>query len=197
MFSGIITALEKPITIKKNKNSMEVTLPIPEKWNVHEGDSINVDGICSTVKSVSKHSMSFYYMPETLSKTTLGELPKNHLFNLEQPLTLQTLISGHLVSGHVDMTMEVFEIKHVAKSQVISFKVPKEFVRFIVYKGSITINGVSLTVVSIEDNKLTVSLIPYTLEHTNLGNLSLGNKVNGEVDLIAKYLDNLIPSHKT
>lgn len=191
MFSGIITATAIATKIEKGKNSLRVSLPVPKKWKLQEGESINIDGICSTVEKIKGEIFSVFYMAETLRKTSLSSLGPNHIFNLERSLTLQSLIGGHLVSGHVDTTASLSSIKSEGEAKVLVFKLPPKFTKYIIYKGSICVNGVSLTVVHVNKNSFTVSLIPYTLSHTNLGELKLKDTVNVELDLIAKYLEKL------
>jgi riboflavin synthase len=130
-------------------------------------------------------------MAETLRRTSFGSLPNSHDFNLEQPLTLNQLIGGHLVQGHVDTTAKVTKIVKEGESQTVWFEIEPKFTKYMIYKGSITINGVSLTVVEIDKTTFSVSLIPYTLTHTNLGHLSIGDMVNIEVDMVAKYIEKL------
>lgn len=192
MFSGIIKKLEKPVKIEKAASSMRITLKIPKFWTMEKGESISFDGTCLTVESKTHNSFSVFLMEETLSKTTFSSLNKNHSFNLEKPLTLDALIGGHLVSGHIDTIGKVIDIKNNDEVKIIVFGLPKKFMKYIVYKGSIAINGVSLTVVAVARDQFSVSLIPYTLKHTNLGDLKINDKVNIEVDLVAKYLEKLI-----
>lgn len=196
MFSGIVEKKEKPLKIIKNKQSITLTLPVPDKWKIKMGDSIAIDGICATVQALDKKSFTVYFMDETLKKTSLLLLSQTHEYNLERPLKLDSLLGGHLVSGHIDTTTTVQNIKQVEESQVITFKIDPLFTKYIIYKGSICVNGVSLTIVSVTNDQFTVSLIPYTLQNTNLGNLKIGDSVNIEVDLLAKYLEKLTVVHK-
>lgn len=191
MFSGIIEAKVQQRTKEKKEHSITVCLPIPHGWNVALGESISVDGICSTVKEVDDSSFAVYWMDETLRKTTVKSLSDRHLYNLEKCLTLQSLIGGHLVTGHIDTVGRVEKIEKVEESRVLTFSVSPAYTKYIIYKGSIAINGVSLTIVSVTKDSFTVSLIPFTLEHTNLGELKPGEHVNIEVDMIAKYLEKL------
>lgn len=192
MFSGIVTALEKAKKIEKSSQGLGVIFPIPQGWKLKEGESINIDGVCSTVKSLEKNTFSVYYMPETVRVTTLSNLNKNHEFNLERSLTLNSLVGGHLVSGHVDCVGIVKKIKREGESRVLTINLPPQFAKYLIYKGSVSVNGVSLTVVEVGEDNFVVSLIPYTLEHTNLGSLKVGDQVNIEVDLMAKYLEKII-----
>ncbi len=192
MFSGIIKKTSKASAIKKRKESMEVKFPLPKGWKLTLGESVNIDGVCSTVKDLTSKTFDVYYMPETLDKTTMGNLSSDHTFNLERCLTLNELISGHLVYGHVDTTAKVASIESAEDSKVIKFTLPANFTKYIVYKGSISVNGVSLTIVTVDKNSFSVSLIPHTLENTNLDELIVGDKVNIEVDMLAKQIEKLI-----
>ncbi len=191
MFSGIIKAKVKANKIEESGNSMRLHFTAPRGFKTSLGDSVSVDGICSTVEKKTGNKFSFYYMPETLRVTTLAEISDDHEFNLERPLTLQSLIGGHLVSGHIDTVARLKSIKIEQESKLMEFIIDQKFTKYIIYKGSIAVNGVSLTVVSATRNSFCVSLIPYTLSHTNLGKLKVGDKVNVELDLIAKYLEKL------
>ena len=192
MFSGIIKKTIKPISVKKSSESMKVVFPIPKGWELSIGESVNIDGVCSTVESLKENEFGVYFMPETLSKTTFSELSDSHVFNLERSLTLNDLIAGHLVYGHVDTTAEVKRVEEIEESRIITFELPKEFTKYIVYKGSIAVNGVSLTVVKVDDTSFSVSLIPHTLSETNLSSLQKGDRVNIEVDMIAKHIEKLL-----
>lgn len=192
MFSGIIQETQKPKNIKTTATGMEVEIPTPKSWKLTEGESISVDGVCTTVKGLTPKTFSIYLMAETLSKTNMKGLTKDHTLNLERCLTLKDLISGHLVYGHVDCVAIVKSIKDDGESKTLLFSLPSEFTKYIVYKGSIAVNGVSLTIVSVTKNSFSVSLIPYTLSHTNLGDLKVGGTVNIETDMMAKYLEKLV-----
>lgn len=186
MFSGIIRHLGKVKKITFGKK-----LFIDSSLKSKTGDSIAVDGICLTVSRFSGGRMVFDIMPSTLKKTTLGILKLNQNVNLETALTLNTLIGGHLVSGHVDGVGRVRNIKIKGNSRILTIISPKKLSRFIAEKGSISVNGVSLTILDVKNSIFSVSLVPYTCEHTNLGELKKNSKVNLEVDLIARYLEKL------
>lgn len=192
MFSGIIKNVARAADIQNGKKSMEVLFPVPKGWNIEEGESINIDGICSTVAKITKGKFQVFYMPETLNKTSLSQLKEDHVFNLERCLSMNELISGHLVYGHIDTTAKVSNIKTDNESVVLTFALSPEFTKYIVYKGSVAVNGVSLTIVSVDENSFSVSLIPYTLSHTNLGELKKGSVVNIEVDMLAKHIEKLL-----
>lgn len=192
MFTGIIKKNAKATEIIKKSDSLSLIFPVPKGWELEEGESINIDGICSTVTKVTKSGFSVFYMAETLKKTTLSSLPKTHIFNLERSLKASDLLSGHFVSGHIDTTAIVKLVKQDGNSKVVSLSIPNKFFKYIIYKGSTTLNGVSLTVVSVDKSSFNVSLIPYTLSQTNLGNLKVGDLLNLEVDMMAKYIEKLL-----
>jgi riboflavin synthase len=169
---------------------MHVVFPAGD-LRLEKGESINIDGICSTVEEVEGGNFRVYYMEETLRRTHLSNLPKSHTFNIERCLSLESLIGGHLVYGHVDTTGKVLVSTH-GKEVLIQIVVPEKFTKYMVYKGSVTVNGVSLTIVSVTKNSFSVSLIPYTLKVTNLSELKNGDLVNVEVDMMAKYIEKLI-----
>lgn len=191
MFSGIVEYQQKAKQIKMDDNGIKIVLPVPKRWKLSIGESIAIDGICLTIENLKDGVSSVSAMPETLRRTNLLKIGQEHYFNLERSLTLNSLIGGHLVCGHVDTTGIVSKIKIEGSSRVITIKIASRFNKYIIEKGSITVNGVSLTVVSARKNSFVVSLIPYTLSHTNLGQLTIGSLVNIELDLIAKYLENL------
>ncbi len=183
MFSGIISHKIKVKNIEKKKSSINISLEIPKKVKLEEGESVNLNGICSTVVKIEKNSFDIQYMKETLDKTTVKEIEIGNLVNFEQSLKWQGKISGHFVSGHIDCMGKIISIKN----NVFKIKISEKFLGVAVYKGSIAINGVSLTISKKAANYFEVSLIPYTLEHTNLDKLSVGDSVNIETDLLAKY----------
>ncbi len=191
MFSGI-TEIKMPIKkIANQKGNLLAEIKKPLKWKLKVGESVLVDGICSTIIKTGAN-FKVEYMPETLSKTNIGERKIGDNVNLERSLKLNDLLSGHLVTGHIDLTGRVKKIKNSGNSKVIEFSVDKKFAKYLVNKGSVAVNGVSLTVVKAGNNSFSVSLIPHTLKITNLGGLKIGDTVNLEFDVIAKYLERLI-----
>lgn len=157
-----------------------------------EGESIAVNGVCLTAYSIVGNKFSADVSPETLSRTKLGMLGPGDTVNLERALRLSDRLGGHLVSGHVDCMATVTSIKKRGDYTIFSFSHPKEQGRYIIEKGSITIDGVSLTVNSCSEGTFSVSIIPHTLKVTTLGMLQVGSKVNIEVDIIGKYVEKLL-----
>jgi riboflavin synthase len=192
MFTGIITATGKITSAAHARGSLRVGIERPRGWNLKLGDSVNVNGVCSTVSRLTAKTFEVEYMPETLKITTAAALAKGACVNLERSLRLNDRLDGHLVQGHVDTTGTVTEIKHAANSAIIKIKFPARYKKFIAKKGSISVNGVSLTVVETGKDWFSASLVNYTLKHTNLQNVAKNDKVNLEVDMLARYLDALL-----
>lgn len=151
------------------------------------GDSIAVNGICLTVVKKTKKSFWVDVVSETLSRTTINDLPMGSPLNLEQSLRMNDPIDGHFVTGHVDGTGTVSGWKKGKNDTYLEVLIPQKLKRFVVEKGSIAVNGVSLTVAQTSQGKFFAAIIPYTLEHTNLGMLKKGDHVNIEVDILARY----------
>jgi riboflavin synthase len=160
------------------------------------GDSISVNGVCLTVTSKTADGFSADVMQETLNRSSLGQLVAGDPVNLERPVTLTTRLGGHLVQGHVDGLGEVTNRVVSQNWEVLTIKPPKDLLKYIVEKGSITVDGTSLTVASVDAEVFTVSLIPETLAKTTLGIREVGHRVNLEVDVMAKYVEKLIEAQK-
>ncbi|MDP1833472.1 MAG: riboflavin synthase [Candidatus Moranbacteria bacterium] len=192
MFTGIIKKLSVIEKVSQKNGSLFVSVKIPAGWKIQKGESIAIDGICSTVKDIFKNNFVVEYMPETIKKTTVGNFTEEVPVNLEKSLKLNDMLDGHLVQGHVDTTGKIMEIKKVQESKVIKIKIPAKFMRLVADKGSVTVNGTSLTVVSTGKDWFSVSLVGYTLDNTNLGMLKVGDRTNVETDVLAKYIDKLL-----
>lgn len=191
MFTGIIRATAVVKKVGERRLGRLVAVAAPRGWKFEKGASIAVDGICSTVVRQGNGFFEVAYMPETLRATTAESFAKRTIVNLEQPLKIGGTLDGHFVQGHVDGVATVARIALRGGSREITFHIPRELGKFIAYKGSITINGVALTVARAKGSECTVALIPYTLAHTNLGALKVGDHANVEIDLIARYLAKL------
>ncbi len=194
MFTGIIRKVSKVYNVYRVKGSLFVEIEIPKGWRIKIGESISVNGVCSTVKSLSKGVFVVEYMPETIKKTTVGDYRKGAEVNLERSLRVGDLMDGHIIQGHVDYVGKIIEIKKVKQSVVMKIRVPEEFIKFLAPKGSVSIDGISLTIVDQKKDWFSVSLVCYTLENTNLKKMKAGKKVNIEVDTLAKYIFNILKS---
>ena len=190
MFTGIITNLGK--VSKKTNNKLQIEAEAALLKQLKLGTSIAINGICLTVTAKSKSSFSIKYMPETAKKTNIHYLKAGGLVNLELPATYNSFISGHIVQGHVDTIGKIIGIQKEGNSRIFTFSTPSSITNYIVNKGSITVNGIALTVINVNKNSFTVGIIPYTWEHTMLHKAKIGNLVNIEVDILAKYVEKLL-----
>ncbi len=190
MFTGIIQALGKVIDIQTGVFCFS-TAEAGFFTEVEIGNSIAVNGVCLTVIKIDNDYFKANVSQETLNCSTLGDLSIEQEVNLEKALRLSQGIDGHLVSGHVDGIAKVVEKFAAGDSTRFKISTPQNLVKYIAKKGSISINGVSLTVNSINDNSFDVNIVPHTLTTTTLGELDVGSKVNLEVDIIARHLEQL------
>lgn len=193
MFTGIIEGVGKLIGKRTVGGGMAFDIDAGfEITDPEEGESIAINGVCLTAYNIQGSRFSADVSPESLSRTKLGVIGSGDSVNLERALRLSDRLGGHLVSGHVDCVAAVTSRKGVGDYTLFSFSLPKEHGRYIIEKGSITIDGVSLTVNSCGPGTFSVSIIPHTLKVTTLGSLKAGSKVNIEVDLIGKYVEKLL-----
>jgi riboflavin synthase len=189
MFTGIIQAIGHIDTIIKQGDDLELLIRATNLDDVIVGDSIAVNGVCLTVAILTKTHFEVHVSKETLSVTT-GLANKNAV-NLEKALRMSDRLGGHLVSGHVDGVGEVTQFANLGECWMLAVHVPHAVSKYIAKKGSVCVDGVSLTVNSIEQDIFTMNIIPHTLENTTLSNLSAGNLVNIEVDQIARYVERM------
>lgn len=192
MFTGIISKVSNVKSAGEKGGSFFVVIRKPKNWKIKLGESISINGVCSTVRSFNKNGFEVEYMPETLGKTTVGSFKKGQMVNLEKSLTMNQLLDGHIVQGHIDMRGKIIEIKKVKKSKVMKIQAPKKVMALIAEKGSVSVDGISLTVVEAKKNWFSVSLVEYTLKNTNLGTIEKGEEVNIETDILAKYIYKLL-----
>jgi riboflavin synthase len=156
------------------------------------GDSISVNGACLTVGEAGEGILTFFAMPETLRRTALGTLREGSAVNLERAMASGDRFGGHIVQGHVDGVGEVLRVRPEGEAEIWEFAAPEAVLRYCVQKGSICVDGISLTVVSVGEGSFTVSILPQTRANTNLGGLVEGSKVNLEADVIGKYVERLL-----
>lgn len=192
MFTGIITNQGK--VTKAGNRQLSIESDLAKYLTI--GDSISINGICLTVIEVSGHNFSIDFIDETRGKTNIGKLRKNNLVNLELPATPASLLSGHIVQGHIDTTATLKNIIQENNQKTLVFELSKDLSKYVVNKGSVSINGVSLTVIKVAGKEFSVGIIPHTWEATNFSKLSVGDLVNIEVDVLAKYVEKLIKDNK-
>lgn len=193
MFSGIVKSLGKISGLNYKGNDLTLCLEVDLQFtkDINLGDSICVNGCCLTVVRCENNLLLFDLSQETLGKTMFSDSTHGDIVNLEKSLTLSDKLDGHLVTGHIDGVAKLSNLSEVGESIVMVFSYDNSLAKFIAKKGSVTINGVSLTINEVFDDRLSVNIIPYTASHTNLGNLRLGSLVNIEVDIIARYVDRM------
>lgn len=193
MFTGIIEELGTVTELTPLEDAARLVISGPEVTaDASEGDSISVNGVCLTVVEVGDGTFASDVMGETLRRSSLGSLRTGHQVNLERAATLASRLGGHLVQGHVDGVGVVQERRPEEHWETVRFTLPAELARYVVEKGSIAVDGVSLTVAAVDDTSFTVGLIPTTLRATTLGLAAPGTSVNLEVDIVAKYVEKLV-----
>ncbi|HGO5814884.1 TPA: riboflavin synthase [Mannheimia haemolytica] len=193
MFTGIIEEVGQIAQIKKQGEFAVVTVKAKKiLTDVHLGDSIAVNGVCLTVTSFTQEQFTADVMSETLKRTSLGELSINSPVNLERAMAANGRFGGHIVSGHIDGTGVVAEITPADNSTWYRIKAEPKLMRYIIEKGSITIDGISLTVVDVDAESFRVSIIPHTIKETNLGTKKIGSLVNLENDIVGKYIEQFL-----
>lgn len=191
MFTGIISHLG---TIKeKTSDSLLIEAPNDLYKKLTLGMSVAVDGICLTVATLKNPSVfTINFMPETENKTNIKYFKSGDLVNLELPVTAETLFAGHIVQGHVDNVSQILNIAEEGNSHIFTFNIDSKISKYLVDKGSVAVNGISLTVIKAHNDTFTVGIIPHTWDHTMLHRAKTGNYVNIEVDVLAKYLEKLM-----
>jgi riboflavin synthase alpha subunit len=186
MFTGIIEATAPVLAVERSGRARRVRIGKPATWKLAKGQSVSVDGICSTVVAHALGSFDVEYMPVTLAKTTASLFTEGHIADLERSLKFGDPVDGHFVQGHIDGRGEVVRVAVAGDSVELDIRVPKTLMRFVAPTGSIAVNGVSLTVANRHADTFTIALIPHTLSHTNLGTLKCTDAVNIETDLFAR-----------
>lgn len=196
MFTGLVETTGTVASVLNTGNGIRLSVKPASPFDLQAGDSISVNGVCLTV---TKHDaeISFDVSPETLKSTNLGELRVSGKVNLERALRLSDRLGGHIVTGHVDGIGVIKDKRQTGEYTFYTFDVPSEILKYIVKKGSITVDGISLTVVDLDTSSFRVAIIPHTLTATNLGDKGAGERVNLEADIIGKYVEKLLGKKKT
>lgn len=196
MFTGIIQEIGEVIKIEKRPGQITFTIKTKNILKAKKiGQSIAVNGVCLTITKIQKSNFSSDAMLETLEKTNLKSLKPKDKVNLESALKLDQSLDGHFVQGHVDTEGTIKTAPSKSNDYTLKITFPEEITQYLAFKGSITINGVSLTISDLQEDNFSVKLIPHTLKNTTLGTLKIGDKVNLEVDLIARHIKHLL-DHK-
>jgi len=191
MFTGIVTHLGRII----ERTSEQLKLSLPEELGLEIGSSLAINGTCLTATQLESNTMVADVSPETWRKTMLGELDDDDIVNLERPSKIGDTLDGHYVLGHVDTVGEVVSIEREADSYLFTFRVNAAEDRYLVEKGSIALDGISLTIFNVDQGQFTVAIIPHTYEQTNLHTKQPGDSVNIEFDVLGKYTEKLLHAH--
>ncbi len=193
MFTGLIEDVGKVLKIARSGASarLEVSSSFPAD-EVRLGDSIAVNGACLTVVESSPSMTAFDVSPETIDRTAFRRLRPGHRVNLERALKLGDRLGGHIVSGHVDCVASIVSVREISGNYVYEYRIPNEFARYIIEKGSVAIDGISLTVNSVSEDGFSVNIIPHTVRMTTLQYRKPGDEVNIETDILGKYVERLL-----
>ncbi|MEK9922422.1 MAG: riboflavin synthase [Rhodospirillales bacterium] len=193
MFTGLVSDVGRVEKIKRDETGVRIVVAtVYDTSTVELGASIALSGACHTVTEIAPNKLAFFSSNETLARTTLGSWTEGTRINLERSLTLGQELGGHIVSGHVDGVGEVQDIRQDGDAWRIFFLAPKPLLRFIAEKGSIAVDGVSLTVNGADNDSFHVAIIPHTMEHTAFGDFKVGSRVNLEIDMLARYVKRLL-----
>lgn len=192
MFTGIVEHRGSVLSVERANGGMRLVLDTGPLIGIPLGGSISVNGVCLTAVEAPRGQVVLDLVAETLERSTLGGLQPGDPVNLERPMRANGRFDGHIVQGHVDGVGEILAIEHEGEGKRMRIRVPEDLARYLVEKGSITVDGVSLTVAVIDGREIEIALIPHSLEVTTLGLRTTGEKVNLEVDVLAKYVEKLL-----
>lgn len=193
MFTGLVECTGEAAALERSATGARLDVRAPKIGaEVEPGDSIAVNGCCLTVAAIDRDILSFDLLGETLSRTNLGELARDEPVNLERALAATGRLGGHFVQGHIDVSAEVHAFEAMGRDARLEVALPAEFARFVVSKGSIAVDGISLTVAEVRRESFVVWIIPHTRATTNLQGRQAGDRVNLEFDLLAKYVERLL-----
>jgi riboflavin synthase len=192
VFTGLVQGIGSVAGIERSDDGARVTIATPLVAELSAGDSVAINGVCLTAVTLREDSFVADAMNETLARTSLGDLVPGSHVNLELPLRATDRLGGHIVQGHVDGLGSILDVTDDGFARRIRIGAGPEVLRYVVEKGSIAVDGVSLTVTEVDERSFTVSLIPETLQRTNLGTVVAGRRVNVEVDVLAKYVEKLM-----
>ena len=198
MFTGIIAATGNVVSLQRKGGDARISINTGklDLGDCSTGDSIAVNGVCLTAVSLNQNSFEADVSAESLSRTSLGQLAADSLVNLELAMRPDTRFGGHIVSGHVDGLGTIVEIRPAGESVILQVQVPDDLACYVAEKGSVTVDGVSLTINTVQNNIFEVNIVPHTQQETIIKNYNKGSQVNIEVDIIARYLERLLQCGK-
>ena len=194
MFTGLIEEIGSVLSIRATKRGTQLQVAAPQIANrIHAGESVSVNGYCLTVNSHRGENLTFDLLAETLARTNLKTLRRNSRVNLERALSADARLGGHFVQGHIDCTARVLTFEEIENDHRLEVELPSEFSHYVASKGSIAVNGISLTVAELLPSSFACWIIPHTRRLTNLGTAKPGDWVNLEFDILAKYVERVLP----
>ena len=197
MFTGIIEEVGTVVSLQREGKVARLSLKASlVREGMKIGDSLATNGVCLTVEKIEPVQLRLTMMPETMNRSTLGQLSSGKIVNLERALPVDGRLGGHILSGHVDGVATLLHIEGSGEERIYRFSLPADIARFVAPRGSIAIDGISLTVTEVNDSDFAVSLIRHTLTTTTLSTVIIGTKVNLEVDMLARYLDRLLEARE-
>jgi riboflavin synthase len=192
MFTGIVEHRGSVVSVERADGAMRLVVDPGPITGIPIGGSVAVNGVCLTAVDVPEGQVAFDLVAETLDRSTLGRLQPGDPVNLERPMPADGRFDGHIVQGHVDGVGEIRAVEPAGEGKWMRVQVPDDLARYLVEKGSVTVDGVSLTVAAIDGSEIEIALIPHSLEVTTLGLRTVGEKVNLEIDVLAKYVEKLM-----
>jgi riboflavin synthase len=196
MFTGLVENTGRLTSLKNMEGGMKLVLQPEIVMEVHIGESVSVNGVCLTVIECGRE-IAFQVSPETMRSTNIGELRVNDRVNLERALRLSDRLGGHIVTGHVDGVGTIINKRPAGEYTFFTFEAPPEILHYTVLKGSIAVDGISLTVTGLDRRSFSVAIIPHTFSATNIGEKGIGDRVNIEADIIGKYVEKFLKRRNT
>ncbi|QQY08203.1 MAG: riboflavin synthase [Candidatus Xiphinematobacter sp.] len=198
MFTGLIEEIGRVISLEKQAGGLSLSVRVPRiAPSCQIGNSVAINGCCLTVVAISKNQVEFLLLLETLSRTNLGDLQAGDHINCELPLLANGRLGGHFVQGHIDCTAHVLSSSYSGQDFWAEIEIPPAAVQYLIFKGSIAVNGVSLTIAKLKKRSFAVCITPHTCAHTNLSGLHRGVRTNLEFDMVAKYIERMQATRST
>lgn len=197
MFTGLVEAIGQVVSLETHGDQAKLTLAIPFADELAPGDSVAINGCCLTATAVTPTTASFDLLAQTLRVTSLGALQEGSLVNLERAMQLGDRFGGHFVQGHVDTTGTILSIESLGQDHIITISLPEEIRHLCVDKGSISLDGISLTIANLDEGQATFCIIPHTWQNTHLHTAKPGQPVNLEADMLAKHVEKLLAARIT
>ena len=192
MFTGIIEELAKVSVIRESIDYMEFDIASQFSQKIKKGDSISINGVCLTATATNEEYFTVNVVSETLNKSNLRDIQTNSYVNLERAMKMSSRLDGHIVQGHIESISTIIKKETISEQTNLVIDIDAKLLKYCIYKGSIALDGISLTIAKIKGNSITIAIIPHTLEHTTLKDKGVGDRLNIETDMFAKYVEKSI-----